>query len=207
MTLIPNKMRKIGFCKDVVPWGTHFLYFYKSKKDLLELLVPYFTAGLKNNEACIWVTSELSEKEAMQALEEEVGNLKPYLCSKQLMFFTKDNWYLNNGKFVEQSVLNKWLENVNKAKKKGFDGLRVTGNTLWIKEDYWHEFLGYECAVNNVVGNYKLLAICTYPKRFCSSEELVEATNAHGNIIVKNGKDFAIKVKPIKKIVTSNGFG
>jgi hypothetical protein len=41
-----------------VPWGTHFCQFYQDKQDLIDILVPYFKAGLENNEFCIWITSE-----------------------------------------------------------------------------------------------------------------------------------------------------
>src|SRR3977135_2824524 len=40
-----------------VPWGTHFCHFYETKEDLLDILVPYFKAGLENNESCVWVVS------------------------------------------------------------------------------------------------------------------------------------------------------
>ena len=29
-----------------LPWGSHFCQFYQSAQDLLEVLVPYFHAGL-----------------------------------------------------------------------------------------------------------------------------------------------------------------
>ena len=35
------------------PWGTHFCRFYETKRDLLDTLVPYFKAGLENNEFCL----------------------------------------------------------------------------------------------------------------------------------------------------------
>ena len=41
-----------------VPWGTHFCQFYQTKEDLMDILVPFFKAGLENNEFCIWVMSE-----------------------------------------------------------------------------------------------------------------------------------------------------
>ena len=40
-----------------MPWGTHFCYFYETKQDLLDILVPYFKVGLENNEFCLWVIS------------------------------------------------------------------------------------------------------------------------------------------------------
>jgi len=41
---------------DHVPWGTHLCLLYQTKKDLIDVLVPYFKAGLENNEFCMWVT-------------------------------------------------------------------------------------------------------------------------------------------------------
>ncbi len=36
-----------------VPWGTHFCQFYKTKQALIDILVPYFKAGLESNEFCM----------------------------------------------------------------------------------------------------------------------------------------------------------
>src|SRR6516165_7353408 len=68
-----------------VPWGTHFCQFYQDKQDLIEILVPFFKAGLENNEFCIWVTSEpLRSAEARAALSANVENLETYIANGQL---------------------------------------------------------------------------------------------------------------------------
>jgi hypothetical protein len=36
-----------------VAWGTHTCHLYQTKEDLLDILVPYFKAGLTNNEFCL----------------------------------------------------------------------------------------------------------------------------------------------------------
>src|SRR5438270_559711 len=41
-----------------VPWGTHFCLFYETRQDLLDLLIPYFKAGLESHEFCLCVASE-----------------------------------------------------------------------------------------------------------------------------------------------------
>src|SRR5688572_10937558 len=51
-----------------VPWGTHFCQFYKTADDLADTLVPFFEAGLRSNESCLWVTGEKLEAEAAEAL-------------------------------------------------------------------------------------------------------------------------------------------
>ena len=72
-----EKLRKtaIDIIGDV-PWGTHFCLFYQSKEDLIDILVPYFKAGLQNNEFCMWITSEpLNVEEAKKSLKRVVDNL------------------------------------------------------------------------------------------------------------------------------------
>lgn len=62
-----------------ISWGTHLCQFYKTKEDLLDILVPYFKAGLENNEFCMWVTSEpLHVEDAKTALGKVVKDLDHY---------------------------------------------------------------------------------------------------------------------------------
>ena len=56
-----EKLRKSGI--DIIgdiSWGTHFCQFYQTKEDLMDMLIPYFKAGLENNEFCLWITSQTS---------------------------------------------------------------------------------------------------------------------------------------------------
>jgi len=56
---------------DRLAWGTHFCHLYETKEDLLEVMVPYFSAGLKNKEFCLWVVSgHLTKEDARSALEQ-----------------------------------------------------------------------------------------------------------------------------------------
>ena len=86
-----------------VPWGTHFCLFYKTKEDLFDILVPYFKAGLRNNELCMWVTSEpLSTKGADEALRKAVPDFNQYLEKRQIQIIPHEEWYLKGGTFELQ---------------------------------------------------------------------------------------------------------
>ena len=65
-----QELRPAGISSVVdVPWGTHFCHFYGGRDDLADTMVPFFKAGLENNEYCLWVVSEpLSAAEAKKAL-------------------------------------------------------------------------------------------------------------------------------------------
>jgi len=67
-----SELRKTGISViGDIPWGAQLCHFYETKEDLLEILIPYFKAGLENNEFCIWVVSDpLGEEEARNALRQ-----------------------------------------------------------------------------------------------------------------------------------------
>jgi hypothetical protein len=48
-------------------WGSHLGQLYNSADDLRDTLVPYFRAGLENNERCLWVTDAPFDVNVMRA--------------------------------------------------------------------------------------------------------------------------------------------
>jgi len=145
-----------------VPWGTHLCQFYQTKEDLTDILMPYFKAGLDNNEFCMWVTSEpLRVEEVKAALEKAVTNVDDYIRKGQIEILDQSEWYTKSGKFNADEVLQGWVEKENKALERVFDGLRLTGNTLWLEKKDWADFAAYEATVDSVIGKHKMLAICT----------------------------------------------
>jgi len=67
-----------------MPWGTHFCHFYGTESDLLETLVPYYKAGLESNEFCLWVTSDLTEQEAQNALTQALPDSERYFADRSM---------------------------------------------------------------------------------------------------------------------------
>jgi hypothetical protein len=131
-----TEIRKSGI--DVVgdmPWGTHFCQFYDTKDDLLEVLVPYIKGGLESNEACVWVVSALTEKDAGNALRRALPDLERYLADQSLEIHQDREWYLNDGSLDLDRVKKAWSEKLAQALARGRAGLRVTGDTFWLKRD------------------------------------------------------------------------
>ena len=68
-----------------IPWGTHLCSFYQTKRDLLNIVMPYLKAGLESNEFCNWVVSDpLNEQEAMEAARSTIPNFGYYLANGQI---------------------------------------------------------------------------------------------------------------------------
>ena len=124
-----------------VPWGTHFCHFYEDQSDLGEILVPYFKAGLENNEMCICVTSDpLGKDDVWSALAARIPDLAAFRARGQIEIVDYRQWYAGDGAFEADRVLRAWIEKVRWAQNRGFDGLRLSGNTFWLEEANWGDF-------------------------------------------------------------------
>jgi signal transduction histidine kinase len=169
-----------------VPWGTHFCQFYETKDDLIDILIPYFKAGLENNEYCMLITSDpLSGEEVKKSLKMSVPNFDSYLQEEQIEILSYTDWYTKGGSFDSDRVLNGWVEKLNHALEKGYDGLRLTGNTFWLEKEDWNDFVDYEEAVDTVIGQYKIMALCTYCLERCNAAEIIDVVNNHEFALIK----------------------
>ena len=92
-----KKLRESGI--DIigdVSWGTHICQFFDTKEDLTNILVPYFKAGLENNEFCLWITSQPpGVEEAKEALRKAVLDLDVYMEKGQIEIIPYTDWYLS----------------------------------------------------------------------------------------------------------------
>src|SRR5690349_20368667 len=80
----------------LVPYGIHACHFYTGREELVRALVPYFKAGLENNERCLWVcASPLPAREAVQALRDAWGGVDDAIQSGALRVLDFEQWYAN----------------------------------------------------------------------------------------------------------------
>jgi PAS domain S-box-containing protein len=169
-----------------VPWGTHFCQFYQTKQDLIDILAPYFRQGLADDEFCMWITSEpLEVDEATAALRSVVPALDEYIRSDQIEILDYTQWYVRNGAFDADDVLGGWVDKLEGALDRGYEGLRLTGNTFWLEDKDWADFTAYEEAANRVIGRYRMLAICTYSLEKCGAPEIMDVVSNHRFALVK----------------------
>jgi hypothetical protein len=181
-----------------LPWGSHFCQFYTTQKDMTDIVVPYFRAGLEHNELCVWVTSDfLTTDDALQALERGVPGLGQYLAREQIEVFPYTDWYLRGGTFDLQRTLRMWLAKHDEALSRGFDGLRVTGNPYWIdnKKD-WDDFAAYEAEINKVIVGTRLLVLCTYSLNKCGVVEILDVVKNHEFALAMNQGRWQVVTMP-----------
>jgi len=183
-----------------VPWGTHFCQFYQTKQDLIDILVPYFKAGLEDNEFCMWVTSEpLMVAEAEESMRKAVNDFDEYLLRGQMEIIPYNEWYLLGGTFDDDRVLNGWINKLEQALARGYSGLRLTGNTLWLERNHWQAFTEYEAKVNDVIGKYRMMAVCTYNLDKCDGAAVIDVVKNHQFALIKQERKWDIIESAIYK--------
>ena len=180
-------LRKLGIAGvEDVPWGTHVCQVYSTQADLLEILTPYFSEGLKSNEFCLWITAEpLGVAAAKAALHGAVPHLDALLASGQIEIVDHRDWYTYLGKFDGNRAHAGWLNRLETALARGFDGLRLTGDTYWLAADEFEPFIEYEAKLDPVIACNRMLAICSYSAEKFGMREIFDAISNHDFALIR----------------------
>lgn len=169
-----------------VPWGTHFCQFYKTKDDLVDILVPYFKAGLENNEFCMWICWDpLRSEEAKNALEENAKDLNGYIAKGQIEIVDYSRKQIEKEGSSFSKMKQFWIDKEKQALENGFDGLRLARNTLWLEKKEWNDFRQYEAQVDEIIKKHKMLALCPYSLDKCGPAEMIDVILNHDFALIR----------------------
>ena len=170
---------------DLAAWGTHFCVFYETKEDLLDTMISYYKLGLERGEYCLWVVAEpITIEEATHVLKEAVPDLDRYLADSSLEFTAARDWFLQGGEFDGKRVSSQFQEKLALASARGYPGMRVSGDTTWLKKD-WRHFCDWEDGLNDEFGNHHIAGLCSYPLAACGALEILDVLRAHQFALVR----------------------
>ena len=146
-----------------IPYGTHMCHFYESGENLAAALVPYFAAGLRNNERGIWVTAEpLGAALAKSAAKNAGLDVEAAMRKGSLKILDHDDWYSEAGNLKGKEVAQIWLDEESRALAQGYGGLRIAGNVSFVTAETWDDFMDYEHAVNEGLQDRRIVSLCSY---------------------------------------------
>ena len=162
-----------------IPYGLHACHFYPDRTQLVQALVPFFLAGLYNSEKCLWVTAPpLPAAEALAELASVWSGTEEALARGALSVIDFDAWY-GSGPLVAAEVANRWLAEEEKALAEGYRGLRLTGNTSFVRREDWRALIDYEHEVGRRFAGRRIVALCSYLLENCDARQAVDAIRAH----------------------------
>lgn len=163
---------------DQVPFGMHVCHFYRAREDLVDALVPYFAAGLSNNEQCVWI-APFSTDEAAAALRTVPSGLDAMLDKGQMQIIDAKSWHPSTQHTEENAVVQFWLHEEEKALSNGYQGLRGAVDTSSLYIDDWDTLMHYEGAVGDAIRDRRILMLCNYDAHKCQATSVLEAVRTH----------------------------
>jgi C4-dicarboxylate-specific signal transduction histidine kinase len=190
----PVPLRKTGL--DVLgdrPWGTHFCVFYETNDDLVEMLIPYFKAGIENHEFCFWVLAEhLTEDDARSALNRALPRPDRHLVEKNIEFLRSEECYLKGGIFNLERVTAEWGDRLARALAAGYEGIRVSGYAGWLQTREWPDFWKYEGSLNKSIIDLPMIVLCTYPLTGSSGSDILDVAHTHQCAVSRRGGNWEV---------------
>jgi hypothetical protein len=163
-----------------VPYGIHMCHFYNGPADLAEALVPYFAAGLRNHERCLWITAQpLDAEAAKQALRAAGLDADAAIREGSLVVRDYSDWYVEGANLKGIDVVNLWLEQERKALADGHAGLRITGNVTFLTPQTWPEFMQYEALLDQAFQGHRIVTLCSYRLGTCDATEVLDVVRRH----------------------------
>jgi DNA-binding CsgD family transcriptional regulator len=166
-----------------VAWGTHFCVFYETRRDLLDIVVPFFKAGLQANEFCLWIVANselLTTKEAKAILHDAVPNLDRLLENGNIEIVPYHKWFLNGRAVNIHKAIAQFRQKVSEAAKRGFSGTRLTGSPAWMRNNLRaRSFREFEQVFDGQLTREPMIAACTFPLRLSGAEDILNAARTH----------------------------
>jgi DNA-binding CsgD family transcriptional regulator len=166
-----------------VPWGSHFCIFYETKKDLLDVLVPYFNTGLRSNEFCLWIVASyefLNVNEAVKALRKSIPRVDRLIDNGNIEIVSHTDWFLTKEKVDISKAAAGFRKRMNFALASGFDGLRANGSPAWLQVYLRSSgFRSFEQQIEDLLARQRMIAACTFPLARSGAEQILGAARTH----------------------------
>lgn len=162
-----------------ISWGTHLGVFYETKQDFLEIVIPYFRAGLENKELCLWILPpSMAKQEALEALKGGVPDFDRHLSERNIELASDYEWYMPGGTFEFAGVIERFNKKIKEAISKGYVGLRVNGSAASLQNNS-KRFNEYEKELDDHITNERTIILCSYPLEESGSSAILDAARTH----------------------------
>jgi PAS domain S-box-containing protein len=172
-----------------IPWGTHFCYFYETKQDLLEALVPFFRAGLEHREFCLWVVYKpITEADALGAMRAAMPDLDRYLAENRIAILVHPD--LDTPE--QDNSLTYLYELLASVSARGLEGLRIAGSPMCLQKMSSDSFREFEWGLGQAAANNRLIALCHFPLADSTATEILDAARSHRFVLARREGDWKI---------------
>lgn len=159
----------------------HVCLIYRTEEEHRAVLTEYLRQGLERGERVVYIADARSAEQIRNYLQE--AGLDPLQAETrgQLLFLTASEAYLREGRFDPERMMAFLREEVEKALKEGFTGLRVTGEMTWALKSFpgSEHLIEYEARLSDFFPGSACIGLCQYDARRFPPEILREVLRTH----------------------------
>jgi PAS domain S-box-containing protein len=167
--------------------------FYQAVEDLLDVLPPFFKAGLEQHERCIMLASpHVGAERLSAALRSGIPDYERHVASGALEFLDVTQAYGDVDHFDRARTIALWKRKLADALDAGFAGVRGCGDEAWLDSRNWESFAEYEAELDNVIHGQPLLFLCAYPIDDRRAADVFEIARRHDTVIARLGQRWQV---------------
>lgn len=175
-----------------VPWGSHFCVFFETRCDLLDILVPYFKAGLEQNEFCLWVVGGhefFSPGVAAKALAKAYPRAEDFLRRGNIQILTHKKLFGIRGRIDPTVAVARVRKMAADARARGLRGVRWNGSPSWVRWNiHSRRYCEFEREIDDLLLGQPIVTNCTFPISLSTANEVLDAVRTHQFAVsVRNG--------------------
>ncbi|HSK02403.1 MAG TPA: MEDS domain-containing protein, partial [Kofleriaceae bacterium] len=146
--------------------------------------MPFFAAGLRAHERCIWIAADpLRVGDARAALREQIADLDERERRGQIEILDRAAWYPRGVRIDPGELLARWETEATRA---GYTGLRVSGHTAALEPRPWSELVDHEARIHRALHGRRIIVRCSYGLERCGHRELVDVMRNHRVAVVRH---------------------
>jgi hypothetical protein len=179
----------------VVPYGFHACHFYPSREDLIDGLLPYFMAGLANNERCIWIASHPLPAAEIAMEVAQRPKLERGLTSGQLEIRDAADWYGESAAVAAEQIVERCIDEEARAIADGHEGLRISFNTSLAAREDWGRLMEFETRLHHQLRDRRIVACCSYSGVECRPVDMLEVVRCHGATLERRDAHWQVFVQ------------
>lgn len=183
-----------------MPWSTHVSLFYENRTDLLDVVVPFFKAGIEGGELCVWIPPDPNgQKDGERALRRAVPGFDDHLARRDFRIVSAEEFYHPEATLDINVLVNQWHELADQARKKGYVGMRAIEDETWLLSYDWRAVCDFEEAFHDRVRARPILIICAYPIAQRGAAELLDSARAHHLVLARRRGSWDVLETPSLK--------
>ena len=177
-----------------IAWGTDLCFFHRGPRELVEILAHYFQHGLRQDACCLWVVAPpLDAARARSAIESSLPDLEESLDAGQFQILPHRPWRVGNEESSVGQAVRDWVQREQSALEQGLAGLRIAVSLTTHGDDARAAAIQYGSVTGDLVGNRRMVVLCTYDLDGCEAGEVLHIIGRHQATLIPNGAGWQIR--------------